>query len=325
MARRLPPLNSLRVFEAAARQLSFTRAAEELFVTQAAVSHQVKALEEWLGVRLFRRQSRQIILTDAGQAYLPDVRDALDGLDNATRRLLNRGNSGPLTVSCLASFAANWLVPRLGRFRQQHPDIDVMISANDLMVDFGRDREEVDIAIRYGTGDWPGLDVILLLTEELFPVCSPDYLDDAPVLKEPSDLKHHTLLHDDMELNWAAWLKVNGVKDVDASRGLTFNLSNILVDAALAGQGVALARSALVEHHLAAERLITPFRVKLPARLAYYLVFPKGGGDDPRLSAFIDWTQAQAAIDRADAEARAAATEIASTPPPTPDAGSAGE
>jgi LysR family glycine cleavage system transcriptional activator len=318
-------LNSLRVFEAAARQLSFTRAAAELFVTQAAVSHQIKGLEDWLGLRLFRRQSRQIMLTDAGQAYLPEVRDALDGLERATRRLLNRGSSGPLRVSCLASFAANWLVPRLGRFRQLHPDIDVMISANDLIVDFSRDREEVDIAIRYGAGGWPGLEVILLMTEEFFPVCSPGYLKDSAPLREPADLRHHTLLHDDMELNWAAWLKINGVRDVDATRGLTFNLSNILVDAALAGQGVALARSALVEHHLAAERLVTPFRVKLPARLAYYLVFPKGAGDDPRLVAFIDWTQAQAAADQADAEARAAASPGAVILPSPPDAASAKE
>jgi LysR family glycine cleavage system transcriptional activator len=286
--------------------LSFTRAADELFVTQAAVSHQVKALEEWLGVRLFRRQKRRIMLSDAGQAYLPEVREALDLLDHATRRLLARGSSGPLTVSCLASFAASWLVPRLGRFRQEHPDIDIMISANDLTVDFARDRDEVDIAIRYGTGNWPGLDVIPLMTEELFPVCSPDYLKSAPPLDQPSDLRHHTLLHDDMELNWAAWLKASGVTDIDTDRGPSFNLSNMLVDAAISGQGVALARSALVHSHLAAKRLITPFQVKLPAELAYYLVFPAGTGEEPKLKAFIDWTLAQAAEDRAQAADMAA-------------------
>jgi LysR family glycine cleavage system transcriptional activator len=323
MARRLPPLNGLRVFEAAARHLSFTRAAEELFVTQAAVSHQIKALEEWLGLRLFRRQNRRIILSDAGQAYLPEVREALDLLDGATRRLLNRGNSGPLTVSCLASFASSWLVPRLGRFRQEHPDIDIMISANDLMVDFSRDRDEVDIAIRYGNGNWPGLDVIPLMTEELFPVCSPDYQRTAPPLNEPDDLRLHTLLHDDMELNWAAWLKVNGVRGVDASRGPAFNLSNMLVEAAIAGQGVALARSALVGHHLDAGRLVTPFRVKLPATLAYYLVFPVGTGEEPKLKAFIAWTLDRAAEDRTLSEARAAAPQAAIIPSPAPDAGSA--
>ena len=157
MARRLPPLGALRAFEAAARHLSFTRAGEELNVTQAAVSHRVKSLEEWLGLRLVRRRGRQVFLTEAGQGYLAEVSQAFDLLSSATGRLVARESSGPLAVSCLASFAASWLVPRLGRFRELHPEIDVMISANDELVDFSRD--EVDVAIRHGAGSWPGLDV----------------------------------------------------------------------------------------------------------------------------------------------------------------------
>lgn len=295
MARRLPPLGALRAFEAAARHLSFTRAGEELHVTQAAVSHQVKALEGWLGLRLFRRRGRQVFLSEAGQAYLADVREAFDQLAAATGRLRQREASGPLTVSTLASLAANWLVPRLGQFRAQHPEIDVRISASDEMVDFGRD--DVDMAIRYGTGDWPGLEVLLLMREDVFPVCSPALLDGAVPLDRPADLRHHTLLHDDLQLNWKAWLDAAGVKGIDPERGPGFNLSALVVDAAVDGQGVALARSALVGHHLKAGRLVRPFDFKLPANYAYYIAYPPASRELPKVRAFTDWLIAAAQAD----------------------------
>jgi LysR family glycine cleavage system transcriptional activator len=301
MARRLPPLGPLRAFEAAARHLSFTRAGEELNVTQAAVSHQVKSLEEWLGLRLFRRRGRQVFLTEAGQGYLAEVSQAFDMLSGATGRLISRESSGPLAVSCLASFAASWLVPRLGRFRDLHPDIDVMISAKDELVDFSRD--EVDLAIRHGGGNWPGLEVTMLMTEDMFPVCSPKLLDGPVPLKSPDDLRHHTLLRDDMLVNWKAWLTAAGVQGVDADRGPFFNLSNLVIDAAIDGQGVALARSALVAHHLKAGRLVRPFEFQLPAHFAYYIVYPPTMADVPKVRAFADWLVAMA---QADAAAEAA-------------------
>ena len=232
MARRLPPLNAIRAFEAAARHLSFTKAAEELFVTQAAVSHQIKALEAALGLQLFRRFNRRLMLTDAGQAYLPPLREALDGIAAATERLRAVEQTGSLKVSVLPSFAAKWLLPRLSRFRERHPEIDVLVSANNALVDFARD--EVDIAIRYGFGRHPELEVKFLMGDRIFPVCSPELLAAGPPLREPADLRHHTLLHDADALateseSWRVWLEAAGVSGVDASRGPGFSDSSIRV------------------------------------------------------------------------------------------------
>ena len=200
LTRRLPPLNALRAFEAAARHLSFTKAADELAVTQAAISRQVKSLEDFLGTRLFNRVNRGLVLTDDGQAYWPELRDAFDGIDQATLRLRANDSSGTLTVSVLSSFAARWLVPRLGRFRELQPDIDVLVAPKDEFVDF--QRENVDVGIRYGRGIYPGLRTDPLLEEEIFPVCSPALRDGAVPLANPLDLKKHTLLHDDGEAGW---------------------------------------------------------------------------------------------------------------------------
>jgi LysR family glycine cleavage system transcriptional activator len=304
MSRRLPPLGALRAFEAAARHLSFTKAGDELHVTQAAVSHQVRTLEDWLGLKLFRRHGRAVLLTEAGQTYLPGVREALDGLAAATSGLLARESSGVLTVSVLASFAANWLVRRLGRFRALYPDIDVRLTASDELTDFA--REDVHLAIRYGNGNWPGLEVLPLLTEDIFPVCSPALLQGPHPLKEPADLKYHTLLQDDMRENWRLWMMAAGVEGVDPERGPGFNLSVLVVDAALLGQGVALARSALVDHHLRAGRLVRPFDIKLPANFAYYVVYPPAYRDLPKLRAFVDWMMEEAAHEESDADVIAA-------------------
>lgn len=294
MARFLPPLNALRAFEAAGRHLSFTRAAQELNVTQAAVSHQIKALEERLGVPLFRRMNRALLLTDAGQAYLPQVRDTFDALARATERLVARDRAGALTVSVLPSFAAKWLVPRLGRFRERHPGIDVRLSTDHHMTDFG--REDVDAAVRYGEGNYAGLDSTRLMTEDIFPVCSPRLLTGPHALRTPDDLRHHTLLHDDFRVDWRLWLLAAGVKDIDPTRGPTFSDSSMVVQAAVEGQGVALARSVLSATDLAAGRLVKPFDVSLPARWAYYFVCPVATRDNPRIAAFRDWLLAEARL-----------------------------
>ena len=293
MARRLPPLNALRAYEAAARHLSFTKAAQELNVTQAAISHQVKALEERLGVTLFRRMNRALLLTDEGQGYLPAVREAFDIIDKATARLLAHERTGALVVSCMPSFGAAWLVRRLGHFRAAHPDIDVRLDPSVPLVDFG--REDVDIAIRYGSGDWPGLAVDRLMTEDVVPVCSPELLAGSHPLATPGDLRHHTLLHDEGQADWRNWLLAAGVEGVDPSRGITFTDSSMVVQAAVAGQGVALARSALAADDLVAGRLVRAFDISLPVEYAYYVVYPEAYLERPKVVAFRDWILAEAA------------------------------
>ena len=291
---RLPTLNALRAFEAAGRHLSFTRAAEELHVTQAAISHQIKSLEEQLGIRMFRRGPRGLLLTDAGQSYLPEVREAFQRLTAATDRLLEDDARGAITVSVLPSFAARWLVPRLTRFRETHPDIEVRVSADDRLADF--DRNDVDLAIRYGRGDYPGLHADRFLTEELFPVCNPDLLKRLP-LERPEDLRDHTLLHDDMRMDWSMWLLAAGVEGVDPRRGPSFNDSSMVLQAAVDGQGVALGRSALALDDLAAGRLIRPFEFSLPAEYAYYILCPERTVNRPNIKIFREWLLSQSTPD----------------------------
>ena len=301
MARNLPPLNSLRAFEAAARHLSFTRAAEELHVTPAAVSHQIKALEEQLGVALFRRLTRALRLTEAGQAALPAMRDGFDKLAEGVARARAHESSGAVTVSVGPSFAAKWLVPRLDRFREAHPDIEVRIDATDKVVDFELDN--VDLAIRYGRGNYPGLRVERLLSEEIFPVCSPELLDGPNPLHQPEDLRHHTLLHLDWDMesvmapSWRMWLLAAGVDNVDFMRGPVFSMESLALQAAIEGQGVALVSSVLAEHDLEAGRLVMPFDVSVcdPLDFQYYLVTPKRTAELPKVVAFGTWLLDQAA------------------------------
>ena len=300
MARRLPPLNALRAFEAAGRHLSFTKAAAELHVTPAAVSHQVKALEDTLGVKLFRRLTRGLLLTDAGQALLPGLGKGFDGLAAAVEGLSGLEDGGVLTVSVLQSLAAKWLVPRLDRFHDAHPDIDLRVSSATRLVDFARD--DVDLAIRYGLGRWPGLRADLLRTEELFPVCSPALLEGPHPLKQPDDLRHHTLLHDESWKvvfigafpEWSAWLEAAGVGDIDATHGPGMSPSAMVIQAALDGQGVALGRSVLVEADLADGRLVKPFEPTIPLDYAYYVVCPESAAERPKVAAFRQWIMAEA-------------------------------
>ena len=221
MPRRLPSLNALKAFEAAARHESFTRAADELCVTQGAVSHQVKALEAELGFRLFHRERQRLVITEAGRSYLEVVRDAFDRLAAGTERLLQRQSAGVLTVTTSPNFAAKWLVHRLGRFAEVHPSIDLRVSASLHHVDFA--REDVDVAVRHGDGSWSGLQVTRLCTEALFPVCSPKLLRGRHALRGPAALRHHVLLHLDDRRDWAKWLEAAGVDGADLARGPVFN------------------------------------------------------------------------------------------------------
>jgi LysR family glycine cleavage system transcriptional activator len=285
----LPPLNALRAFEAAARHLSFTRAAAELFVTQAAVSHQMKALESHVGVKLFRRLPRRLLLTDEGQAYAREVSDAFTRLAAATARLREPDARAArlLTVSVVPSFAARWLVPRLGRFRRRHPEIDVRVSPQSEAADFARD--DVDVGIRYGGGRYPGLRSDRLLDDELFPVCSPRL---AAKLRTPRDLRHQVLLHDETHEDWRTWLTSAGVAgEVDASRGPIFTDASMLLEAATGGQGVALGRRVLAGDALARGRIVRAFpRVPaLPSNRAYFVVAPRATAEQARIRAFREW------------------------------------
>jgi LysR family transcriptional regulator, glycine cleavage system transcriptional activator len=305
MARRLPPLNSLRAFEAAARHLSFTRAAEELHVTPAAISHQIKALEAHLGVKLFRRLNRTVLLTDAGQACVSGLSEAFDRMASALERLRAQDCGGPLTVSTSPAFAAKWLVPRLERFQERCPEIDVRVSAAMRLVDFA--REDVDVAIRYGPGRYPGLLAELLLTNEVVPVCAPALLGGPRPLRVPQDLRHHTLLHDDTPTsdgaypNWAMWLRAAGVEGVDPSRGPRFDYAGLVVEAAAVGRGVALALSTIAAGDLAAGRLVRPFAVAVPTPFAYYVVCPEATAARPKVEAFRCWLRAEVERDGATA------------------------
>lgn len=287
MPRHLPPLSALRAFEAAARHLSFTRGGRELEVTQAAVSHQIRALEAYLGVKLFRRLSRGLVLTDSGQEYFTRVRDAFERLERATARLRRHETSGRLTVSVLPSFAARWLVPRLGRFRERHPSVDVHLAPDERLVDFASGA--ADVAVRYGGGSYRGLESLRLLEEELFPVASPRLFETGVPLGEPSDLRYHTLLHDELPDSWKRWLLAAGVEDVDPTPGPTYSDSSHLVQAAVEGQGVALARSVLAEAELRAGRLVRLFDQPLPSEFAYYLVYPETSAALPKVAAFRAW------------------------------------
>ena len=293
MPRQIPPLNALRAFEAVARHLSFTSAADELGVTQGAVSQQVKKLEAHLGLLMFRRVHQGLLLTDAGQAYLPVVRDAFDGLAQGTRNLQSRERCGVLTVSVSAGFATKWLVPRSHRFYERHPEIDLRISASPEHINFA--RGDVDLAIRHGDGTWPELDTARLMAEKVFPVCSPGLAGKPHELKAPIDLRHQTLLRSWHPDYWPQWFAAAGAADaVDTTRGPAFNDHSNAIQAAIDGQGVALGRTALVGDDLLAGRLVRPFDRVISADIAYWIVCPKGTAERPKIVAFREWLLVEA-------------------------------
>ncbi len=289
MRETLPPLKSLRYFASAARHLSFSKAADELHVTHSAISHQIKALEEHLDVKLFRRQGRGLRLTEAGQAYFPAVEESFNRLADASLKLSRRKTAGPLTVSCMPSFAARWLVPHLGDFRARHPDIDVRIGSDEKVADFTRD--EVDVAIRHGLGKWPGVVADRLLSETHFPVCSPTLLEGPNAIREPMDLFKHPLLRDyDWRGNfWTDWFRAAGLGNIDFGHSLSFNNSALMVQAAIDGLGVALTQQILVGDDLKAGRLVKLFELQIETDYAYWLVTPRQYRSRPKVAAFRNW------------------------------------
>jgi len=300
MARKLPSLNALRAFEAVGRHLSITRAAEELHVTPAAVSHQIKALEDQLGQDLLRRRHRAVLLTDAGQLCLPALTDGFDRLADGVERLAARDRAEVVTVSVTPAFATKWLVPRLERFTGAFPDIDIRISATMKAADL--ERGEADIAVRYGVGDYPRLRAQRLFEEFLVLVCAPALGRGPNALKQPADLRHHALLHDDSLAfdsesgDWPMWLKAVGLDDIDATRGLRFSGAEFAIQAAVDGAGALLARRSLVADDLAAGRLIEPFSINRPVRMTYHVVCTERALGRVDVAAFRDWMLAEAGV-----------------------------
>ena len=301
--KRLPPLNSLRAFVAAARHLSLAKAADELNVTPGAVSQQIKQLEDHLGVALFRRTNRQLLLTDEGQACLPGLIESFDRMHEALQAIARVGQDGRLTVSVAPSLASKWIVPRLDRFSAKHPEIDVLVSASMQLADF--DAEDIDCAIRYGAGRYPGLVVEKLMEESVIPVCSPALLKEKRPLRTPADLRHFTLLHDDSPdqdpscPDWRMWLRAAGIDAIDARRGLRFNQSSLVVEAAISGRGVALAKARLATDDIRAGRLATLFDVKQAIQFAYYFVAPPAKSALKRVQSFRKWLQDEIAREEA--------------------------
>ncbi len=301
MARPLPPLNALRAFESAGRHLSFTKAAAELNVTPAAIGHQVKALEELLEVPLFRRLTRALRLTDAGQAALPTLSQGFGKLAQGVEQMRAHCESGMLTISVSPSFGAMWLVPRLEHFRIRHPDIEIRIDGTDRLVDLARD--DADVAVRYGPGGYNGVRLDWLFNQVNTPVCSPALLSGEHPLGQPDDLRHHTLLHvewKDAEASWRMWLLAAGLHDIDPTRGPRFTMETMAVQAALDGHGVALIGDILVADDLAAGRLVRPFDPSLstPLSFSYYLLSAKDGAEQPKVEAFRDWLLEETRVSR---------------------------
>jgi LysR family glycine cleavage system transcriptional activator len=295
--RRLPPLNALRAFEAAARHLNFSRAADELSVTPGAVSQQIQNLEDYVGAPLFKRTPKGLLLTDAAQTALPALREAFDRLAEAASLLTAAVDGRRLTLTAPPSFAAKWLVPRLGAFEQAHPQVDVWLSAGIELIDMT--AGEVDVAIRYGSGRYPGLEVQRLMSETVIPVISPELIRETP-LDTVEDLRNHVLLHDgspdldDSCPDWSMWLAARGVRGVEGMRGPRFNQSSLVIEAAANGRGVALAKRTLAQADLDAGRLVAPLQIATAVDFAYYLVHPKAKGRLPQVKAFISWLEAEA-------------------------------
>lgn len=307
MADRLPSLNALRALEAAARHLSFSRAAEELHVTPTAISHQIRGLEEYLGVSLFHRHPRGLSLSNAAQRSLPRLQEGFSALSDAVQQLQQSETQQTLTLLAPPSFAATWLMPRLPRFTEQHPGMDFSIEASSMVIGNGPKTALVvealqaaraDLAIGFSEGYYPGCRVTPLLTSEVIPVCSPTLLTGPHPLREPQDLRHHSLIHDDTAYegrpDWPHWLKAAGVGNIPVDRGLHFNHVSLALQAARDGQGVVLSIRALAAEDLAAGRLVAPFSLSLPLELQYFLVCQESEAQRQRVAPLWNWLQAEA-------------------------------
>lgn len=285
MRRRLPPLNSLRLFEASARLLSFKNAAEELLLTPSAVSHGIQTLEEWLGVPLFSRTTRGLMLSEAGTEYLPIVANALDALSAGSSRIMSRSGMGVLTISAAPTFAARWLLPRLHEFRQLHPEIRVVIDTSHERVELN--DSGADLAIRLARGNWQGVVADLLLREMLVPVCSPAIYDKV---KELTDINQAPLIHViSTTVEWGEWAKVAGRGSPKMAMGLQFDTLHMAFEAACQGLGVALGRRPLVDPELASGRLVEVWGQPFLSPTAYWLVSSEEGALEPRVAAFREW------------------------------------
>jgi LysR family transcriptional regulator, glycine cleavage system transcriptional activator len=299
MSHRLPPLNALRAFEATARHLSVKAAADELSVTPGAVSQLLKSLEGSLGVTLFQRVNRGIFLTEAGQSYLPPVRNAFRQIAEATRRITASSDGRVLTVSTTPSFAAAWLVPRLKDFQDAHPDIDLQISATKALTDFSRDG--VDVAVRHGLGRYAGLHSERIFAIELLAVAAPGLLARLGMPKSPRQLVRWPHVHDADRKDWHLWFQAQGIEDIGAPRGPAFDDSNLLRQAVLAEQGAGLLPGAIVASDLAEGRLVRLADIVWPEDFAYYLVYPEAFHDRPKVAAFRSWLMRAAGTTAADA------------------------
>lgn len=311
---RLPPLNALRAFETAARHLSFAMAARELHVTPAAISHQVKGLEDYFGQRLFRRLRRGLELTRAGQVLLPKLSEGFVRLGDAVAELRSIEEEGTLAVSAAPSFATRWLAPRLHRFVGGNPELDVRINASTRLIDPGKDPtvsgdtvvgspvEDADIVVRFGTGDYPGFRVDKLLNVAVTPMCSPRLLNDGPPLRVAADLEHHVLIHDNVRYDdgrslWDAWFEAAGLADMDTTHGLRFSHALLALEAAADGMGVTMGMPVLAGTDLASGRLVAPLPLALPLKFAYYIVSGADTAERADVVAFRDWLFAEAKKD----------------------------
>lgn len=287
----LPPLNALRTFEAAARLLSFSLAAEELHVTASAVSHQIKSLERHLGMRLFQRQVRQVSLTPEGAAYLPAIHLALEQIGEATRQLM-RNQDRVIRINVAPAIAGGWLIPRLYDFYSRYPEHEVEVTTSMRLVDFG--RSDVDLAVRFGRGDWPGLCSHLLLTEALIPVCSPRLLQEQNAPTSPGELALLPLLHARPKASdWQEWFAAAGIPQVEVKRGPGFQSTPLMMDAVEAGLGYGIVSRHLIERELASGRVVIPFDLTVQGSNGYYLVYPEGRENDPKVTLFRDWAMTQ--------------------------------
>ncbi len=294
--RHLPPLSMLRAFEAAARHLSFARAADELGVTHSAVSHQIRGLEDWLGDALFVRSARKVHLTPAGELLAPPLTRALDIMAEAVaeaQAASDKEDRRPVLVSVEPAFAARWLVLRLDRFYATHPDVQLHLVPTPDFVEF--EDGGADLAIRYGRADWPGLIAEKLLGSASFPVVSPTLIARGEGLREPNDLAAYTLIHEDSFDDWAGWLKAAGATAVDPLKGPIFDDAHLTLEAATSGQGVALADEALAAAALADGRLVRPFDLTLETAAAYHVVYPADRPLRPEAEAFRNWLLEEAA------------------------------
>lgn len=295
--RRLPPLNSIRAFEATARHLSFSKAADELNVTPGAVSQQVKVLEDYLKLKLFKRKNRLILLTDEAQICLPLLSEGLDKLSQGINIIHEHSINKPLTITASATFASRWLLPRLTDFHKQFSDIDVRIEASNLLADLVND--DIDVGIRFGDGNYPGLETDYLFSQKVIPVCHPSLLEGDNKINVPEDLKNHTLLHpgndsfylnDNTHIDWEMWFATVGVKDIDLKHGLHYSQYSLLLDAVIRGQGIALVGDTVISDEIKSGHLIKLFDdTDIPLSFSYFLAYSKSKANLPRVKIFRQW------------------------------------